>query len=255
MIENLFRLDGKVALVTGGSRGIGLMLTQGLVESGAKVYISSRSADVCSEVAAKMNDLGGGECVPLPADLSNLENIEALVRSLSELEPQLDILINNAGATWAAPLGEYPEKGWDKVMDLNVKSPFFLTQALLPMLKKSGSKEDPSRVIMISSIAAVSAESISSYSYGPSKAAIAQLGKVLARDLAKDHILVNTIAPGIFESKMTSYFDLDALAKQNLVGRIGRPEDLAGLVIYLCSRAGSFVVGNYIPVDGGHLIK
>jgi len=255
MIENLFRLDGKVALVTGGSRGIGLMLTQGLVESGAKVYISSRSADVCDEVAAKMNSLGKGECVSLPADLSTLENISALAQSLSDLEPQLDILINNAGVTWGAPLEEFPEKGWDKVMDLNVKSPFFLTQALLPMLKKSGTQNDPSRVIMISSIAAVSSQSISSYSYGPSKAAIAQLGKMLARDLADDNILVNTIAPGIFESKMTSHFDLDGLAKMNLVGRIGRPEDIAGLVIYLCSKAGSFMVGNYIPIDGGHLIK
>jgi len=140
-------------------------------------------------------------------------------------------------------------------MNLNVKSPFFLTQALLPMLKKGGSLEDPSRVIMISSIAAVDSESISAYSYGPSKAAIAQLGKMLARDLAKDHILVNTIAPGLFASKMTAYMDYEAQAKNILVGRIGRPEDIAGLVIYLCSKAGSYVVGNYIPIDGGHLIK
>ncbi len=255
MIKDLFRLDGKVALVTGGSRGIGLMITQGLIESGAKVYISSRSADTCSRVADEMNALKQGECVALPADLSKLENIEALVEAFSKLEPHLDILINNAGASWGAPLGQFPEKGWDKVMDINVKSPFFLTQALLPLLKGKASQEDPSRVIMISSIAAVSSDSISAYSYGPSKAAIAQLGKQLARDLVKEHILVNTIAPGVFESKMTSHMDMDAVAKFVPVGRIGHPRDIAGLVIYLCSKAGGFMVGNYLPIDGGHLIK
>lgn len=255
MIKDLFRLDGKVALVTGGSRGIGLMITQGLIESGAKVYISSRSADTCSRVADEMNALKQGECVALPADLSKLENIEALVEAFSKLEPHLDILINNAGASWGAPLGQFPEKGWDKVMDINVKSPFFLTQALLPLLKGKASQEDPSRVIMISSIAAVSSDSISAYSYGPSKAAIAQLGKQLARDLVKEHILVNTIAPGVFESKMTSHMDMDAVAKFVPVGRIGHPRDIAGLVIYLCSKGGGFMVGNYLPIDGGHLIK
>ena len=255
MIENLFRLDGKVALVTGGSRGIGLMITQGLIESGAKVYISARSVETCEQVAAEMNALKQGECIALPADLSKLENIQALVQSFSKLEPHLDILINNAGATWGAQLGKFPEKGWDKVMDLNVKSPFFLTQALLPLLKSGASQEDPSRVIMISSVAAVSSDSISAYSYGPSKAAIAQLGKILAKDLVKEHILVNTIAPGVFESKMTSHMDLEAVAKETLVGRIGRSTDIAGLVIYLCSKAGGFMVGNYIPIDGGHLIR
>lgn len=255
MIENLFRLDGKIALVTGGSRGIGLMITQGLIESGAKVYITARSVDACRKVAAELNALNQGECIALPADLSKVENINALVQSISELESHLDILINNAGTSWGAPFGQFPEKGWDKVMDLNVKSPFFLTQALLPLLKNRANQEDPSRVIMISSIAAVSSESITAYSYGPSKAAIAQLGKMLARDLVKDHILVNTIAPGFFESKMTAFMDLEAAAKDTPVGRIGRPTDIAGLVIYLCSKAGGFMVGNYIPVDGGHLIK
>lgn len=254
MIKDLFRLDGKVALVTGGQRGIGAMITQGLIESGAKVYISARSADVCESFAKEMNALGQGECIALPADLSKLENIEALVQELSSRETQLDILINNAGVSWGAPLGQYPEKGWDKVMDLNVKSPFFLTQSLLPLLKAGATQEDPSRVIMISSVAAVSANSISAYAYGPSKAAIAQLGKVLAKDLVKENILVNSIAPGIFESKMTASFDLDAAAKMTPVGRIGRPEDIAGIVIYLCSRAGGFMVGNYLPLDGGYLL-
>ena len=255
MVKDMFRLDGKVALVTGGSRGIGLMITQGLIESGAKVYISSRSADVCEQVAKEMNALNQGECVALPADLSKLENIQALAQALSDREAHLDILINNAGATWGAPLGQFPEKGWDKVMDLNVKSPFFLTQALLPLLKGRATPEDPSRVLMISSVAAVSSESLSAYSYAPSKAAIAQLGKVLSRDLVKEHILVNTIAPGLFESKMTSHVDYGAAAKATPVGRIGRPEDIAGLVIYMCSKAGGFMVGNYIPLDGGFLIK
>ncbi|MDG2450585.1 MAG: SDR family oxidoreductase, partial [Saprospiraceae bacterium] len=168
---------------------------------------------------------------------------------------QLDILINNSGATWGAPLGEFPEKGWDKIMDLNVKSVFFLTQALLPMLKTSASKDDPSRVVNISSVAAVDADSISSYSYGPSKAAVMQLTKILARDLIKDQILVNAIGPGLFPSKMTAYVDESLHEKLVPIGRSGRPEDIAGLVIYMCSRAGSFMTGNYVPLDGGFLVR
>ena len=254
MIENLFRLDGKVAVVTGGSSGIGKMITQGLIESGAKVYITARTVKTCNQVAEEMNALKQGECIAIPSDLSKVEHIRAFAQSIAELESHLDILINNAGATWGAPIEQYPEKGWDKVMNINVKSPFFLTQALLPLLKGNASLEDPSRVIMISSAAAVSSESLSAYSYGPSKAAVAQLGKLLAKDLVKDHILVNTIAPGVFESKMTSHMDLETASKEILVGRIGRPEDIAGLVIYLCSKAGEFMLGNYIPIDGGHLI-
>jgi len=255
MVDKLFRLDGKVALVTGGSRGIGEMMVQGLVESGAKVYISSRKAAVCAEVADKMNALGQGECIALPADLSTIENINQLADALKEKEDHLDILINNAGASWGAPLGEFPEKGWDKVMNINVKSPFFLTQALLPLLKAKAAQENPSKVIMISSVAAVDSYSQSAYSYGSSKAAIAQLGKMLARDLAKDHILVNSIAPGVFPSQMTTHMDMDMISKINPVGRVGRPEDLIGLVIYLCSKAGEYMTGNYIPIDGGFLIK
>jgi len=255
MIENLFNLEGKTALVTGGAKGIGAMITQGLIESGVKVYISSRSADACKDFAEKMNTLGKGTCEAIPADLSKTEYIEDLVNSLLEKENKLDILVNNAGATWGAPLGKFPEKGWDRVMDLNVKGVFFLTQGLLPILKKAATSEDPGRVIMISSVASVSSDSISSYSYGPSKAAVTQLGKILSRDLASDHILVNTIGPGFFESKMTAHFDKEALAKINPVGRIGNPTDIAGLVIYLCSKAGSFMTGNFIPLDGGFLIK
>ena len=253
MIENIFDLNGKVALVTGGARGIGAMITEGLVESGVKVYISSRSADALVAFADKMNEKG--ECIPLPMDLSKLENIESLAADLNSKEEKLDILINNSGATWAAALGEFPEKGWDKIMDLNVKSVFFLTQSLLPMLKRSASKEDPSRIINISSVAAVDADSISSYSYGPSKAAVTQLTRILARDLIKDQILVNAIGPGLFPSKMTAYIDESFHEKIVPIGRAGRPEDIAGLVIYMCSRAGSFMTGNYVPLDGGFLVR
>lgn len=255
MIENIFRLDGKTALVTGGSRGIGFMIAQGLVESGAKVYITARSIETCDTAATQLNAISPGKCIALPADLSKIENMQTLVKELSKLESHIDILVNNAGTSWGAPFDQFPEEGWDKVMNLNVKSPFFLTQALLPLLKYQATHEDPSRVIMISSIASISAESINAYSYGPSKAAVAQLGKMLARDLVKDHILVNTIAPGLFKSKMTSYLDYGEEAKNIPVGRIGRPEDIAGLVIYLCSKAGGFMIGSYIPIDGGYLIK
>jgi len=255
VIENLFSLEGKTALVTGGAKGIGAMITQGLIESGAKVYIASRSAEACNAFAEEMNALGKGTCVALPTDLSSVENIDGLAKELSNRETALDILINNSGLSWGAPLGSYPEKGWDKVMNLNVKAVFFLTQALLPLLKNAASKEEPSRIIMISSVAAVDSESLSAYAYGPSKAAVAQLGVQLSRDLAKDHIRVNTIAPGIFESKMTKHFDLEEAAKQKPVGRIGRPTDIAGTVIFLSSKAGSFMTGNYIPLDGGFLIR
>jgi len=255
MIENLFSLKNKVVLVTGGAKGIGAMITQGLVESGAKVYIASRSGDACQAFANEMNALGKGTCIGASVDLSNMDSINGLVQEISKNEEGIDILINNSGASWGAPLGEFPEKGWDKVMDLNAKGVFFLTQAMLPLLKNAGTHEEPSRIVMISSVAAVSSESLSSYSYGPSKAAVMQLAKILAKDLAKDKILVNTIGPGVFESKMTSHFDLEEMAKAHPVGRIGKPTDIAGLVIFLCSKAGSFMTGNYIPLDGGFLIK
>lgn len=253
MIENLFNIKGKVALVTGGAKGLGAMITQGLVEAGVKVYISSRSAIDCEAFAEKMNKIGN--CVALPMDLSVVENVQKLAAQLAEKEDKLDILVNNSGASWGAKLGEFPEKGWDKVMDLNVKSVFFLTQSLLPLIKAAGTAEDPSRIINISSIAAVNNDSLSAYSYGPSKAAVKQLSKLLAKDLIKDHILVNAIAPGFFPSRMTAHYDIEQLKAATPIGRVGRPTDIAGLVIYLCSQAGSFMTGNYIPIDGGFLFK
>ncbi len=255
LTENLFSLEGKIALVTGGAKGIGAMISQGLIEAGAKVYVSSRSAEDCASFAKKMNEMKANSCVALAVDLSKTENIDQFVNVLSEKEDSLDILINNAGATWGAPLEEFPEKGWDKIMNLNVKGVFFLTKALLPMLKKNADLEDPSRIVMISSVAATSSNSMMSYSYGPSKAAVTQLGKMLAKDLVKDHILVNSIGPGFFPSKMTAHFDIEQMIQFHPVGRVGRAEDIAGLVIYLCSKAGSFMTGNYIPLDGGFLIN
>ncbi len=252
MIEGLFRLDGKVALVTGGAKGIGAMITQGLVESGAKTYISSRSASACEAFAQEMSQYG--TCIALPMDLSNLDNIERLCQQIGEKEEKLDILINNSGVSWGAKLGEFPEKGWDKVMDLNVKSLFFLTQGLLPMIKAASSPESPGRIINISSVAARIAGGLDAFSYNASKAAVENLTKVLANKLAKDHVLVNAIAPGFFPTKMTSHFDEKELIKHIPLNRTGNPTDMAGLAIFLCSKASNFMTGTYIPIDGGQLI-
>jgi NAD(P)-dependent dehydrogenase (short-subunit alcohol dehydrogenase family) len=252
MIENLFNLEGKTALVTGGAKGIGAMITQGLVESGVKVYISSRSAAACEAFAEKMSQYG--TCIPLPTNLLSLENISELAAKLSEKEDKLDILINNSGVSWGAPLESFPEKGWDKVMDLNVKSVFFLTQSLLPLLKAASSTENPGRIINISSIAGITHGGLQAISYNASKAAVNQLTKVLAHELASKKILVNAIAPGFFPTNMTAHFDKEQLEKASPIHRVGQPTDIAGLVIYLCSKAGSFMTGNIIPLDGGLLV-
>ena len=255
MIEQLFTLQGKTALITGGGKGIGAMMTQGLIESGADVIIASRSLETCEAFAAEMNKLGKGKCTGMTVDLSSVENITTFAEKLSDQVGHLDILINNSGASWGAPLEDYPEKGWDKVMDLNVKAVFFLTKSLLPLLKKQASQENPSRIVMISSVAAVSPDSMMAYSYGPSKAAVKQLGKELAKDLVTDHILVNTIGPAVFESNMTKAFDMTQMAALHPVGRIGKATDIAGLAIFLCSKASSFITGTYIPLDGGFLLR
>lgn len=252
MIENLFDLSGKIALITGGAKGIGAMITRGFVEAGAKVYISSRSAEACEAYAKEMSAIGS--CIALPMDLSTVENINALIAGLSKRESQLDILVNNSGVSWGAPLGQFPEKGWDKVMDLNVKSLFFLTQGLLPLIKAGSTAKTPGRVINISSIAAINAAGLDAFSYSASKAAVMQLTRVLANKLAKDHVLVNSIAPGFFPSKMTKHMDLDQLSKHVPLRRVGQPTDIAGLAIFLASNASSYMTGTFIPVDGGLLI-
>ena len=257
-MKNLFSIEGKTALVTGGSRGIGEMIAAGFLANGAKVYISSRKAETCDATAKRLQEEYGGECISLPADLSNLEGIESLVGQLSDTS--LDILVNNAGASWGEPIDEYSEKGWDKVMDTNVKGVFFLTQKLLPLLRSSGTAEDPSRVINIGSIDGIKTGLFDAFSYGPSKAALHHLTRVLAASLVKENIIVNAIAPGPFPTWMLSTgvggggdLDIDwaAVGDYNPRGRVGTPEDIAGLAIFLCSRAGAYTVGETITCDGG----
>ena len=257
-MKNLFSIEGKTALVTGGSRGIGEMIAAGFLANGAKVYISSRKAETCDATAKRLQEEYGGECISLPADLSNLEGIESLVGQLSDTS--LDILVNNAGASWGEPIDEYSEKGWDKVMDTNVKGVFFLTQKLLPLLRSSGTAEDPSRVINIGSIDGIKTGLFDAFSYGPSKAALHHLTRVLAASLVKENIIVNAIAPGPFPTWMLSTgvggggdLDIDwaAVGDSNPRGRVGTPEDIAGLAIFLCSRAGAYTVGETITCDGG----
>lgn len=264
-IDQLFSVKGKVALVTGGSRGIGEMIAAGLLANGAKVYISSRKADICDATAERLAAEYGGECVSLPADLSNLDGIGQLVAELAKREPSLDILVNNAGASWGAPLDEFPEIGWDKVMDTNVKGVFFLTQQLLPLLEAAATNDDPARVVNIGSVDGIRTPGFDTFSYGPSKAAVHALTSQLASHLVKRDIIVNAIAPGPFPTWMLSTgvggggdvegTDWDAVGRVNPRGRVGTPEDIVGLTIYLCSRAGAYTVGEVITCDGGSVIS
>lgn len=252
MIENLFSLKGRVALVTGGSRGIGKMIARGFLESGAKVYISSRKADACDAAAGELSAFG--PCIPLPQDVSTVAGCQALAAKINELENgKLDILVNNAGAAWAAPFEEFPENGWDKVMDLNVKSPFFLTQALHGALKNAASAERPAKVINIASIDGIRLNPWETYSYHASKSGLLYLTKRMAARLIKDRIVMTAIAPGPFASEMNKAArdHGDAVAARTPAGRIGRDEDMAGAAIFLASKAGDYVVGDSIAVDGG----
>jgi NAD(P)-dependent dehydrogenase (short-subunit alcohol dehydrogenase family) len=252
ILDRLFGVEGKTVLVTGGSRGIGLMIARGFVEAGARVFISSRKADVCEEVAAELSTLG--TCFALPADLQTEEECLALAAAYREREPALHVLVNNAGANWGAPLATFPAPAWDKVLNLNVKAPFFLTRALLPELEAAASDDDPARVINIGSIDGIQVPDLHTYSYSASKAAIHHMSRVLAKELGPRHITVNAIAPGPFESKMmaeTLRNFGDAIAASSPLQRIGRPDDMAGVALYLASRAGSYVTGAVLPVDGG----
>ncbi|NNE83999.1 MAG: SDR family oxidoreductase [Alphaproteobacteria bacterium] len=254
-VKDLFSVAGKVALVTGGSRGIGLMIARGLVENGVRTYISSRSAEACDEAVAEL--AAHGDCVALPADLSRMEEVERLAGEIIAREDKLDILVNNAGAAWGAQIGEVPEIGWDKVMDLNAKSLFFLSQALLPSLEAAGTNDDPARIINIGSVDGLAIPKLETYSYPASKAAVHHLTRVLAHQLGKRNITVNAIAPGPFESKMMDYTLAnyrDDIEQTLPRGRLGTPEDIAGTVIYLSSRAGAYTTGVVIPVDGGSLV-
>lgn len=251
-IDNLFGLEGKVAIVTGGSRGIGLMAARGLLQAGARVYIASRKSDAVTAAVAELEEFG--TVTGLSADLSTEAGCKAFADEIKAREDRIDILVNNAGATWGAPLEEFPAAAWDRVFDVNVKAPFFLTQAFLPLLEKSGSQDDPARIINIGSIDAIHTPQHEAYSYGPSKAAIHQLTRVLAAKLGDKWITVNAIAPGPFESKMMASRLAEAgdeIAAYSRLNRIGRPDDIAGGVIFLSSRAGSYLTGAIIPIDGG----
>lgn len=264
-IQHLFSIDGKIALVTGGSRGIGEMIAAGFLANGAKVYISSRKADACDATAARLTEQFGGECISLPGDASTIEGVEALTAELSGRESQLDILVNNAGVSWGAPLEEFPEIGWDKVFNTNVKGVFFLTQRLLPLLEAAGTPDDPARVINIGSIDGIRAPIFETFSYGPSKAALHTLTQQMAAKLAPRNVIANAIAPGPFPTWMLSTgvgtggdvdgTDWDAVGRGNPRGRVGTPEDIAGLAIFLSSRAGAFTVGAVITCDGGTVVS
>ncbi|MFP4511477.1 MAG: SDR family NAD(P)-dependent oxidoreductase [Acidimicrobiales bacterium] len=262
-LENLFDIAGKTALVTGGSRGIGEMIAAGLLANGVTVYISSRKAEVCDATAERLQNEYGGTCVSIPADLSKLEGIDGLTAALKGHTDSIDILVNNAGASWGATLDEFPENGWDKVMDTNVKGVFFLTQRLLPLLEKNATDEDPSRVINIGSVDGLTAPAWDTFSYSTSKAAVHHLTRHLAAHLTARNITVNAIAPGPYPTWMLSTgvgtggdvegTDWDLIGRGNPRGRVGTPEDITGLVVFLSSRAGAYTVAEVITTDGGQI--
>jgi NAD(P)-dependent dehydrogenase (short-subunit alcohol dehydrogenase family) len=250
-MKDLFSLQGRVALVTGGSRGIGRMIATGFLHQGVKVYISARKAAACDATAEELSKIG--TCISLPADVSSVEGARALAAQVMEREPALDILVNNAGAAWGEAFDTFPESGWDKVVDLNMKAPFFLTQALHAHLRKAASAQRPAKVINIASIDGISVNMWETYSYSASKAGLIHLTKRMALRLAQDHIVMSGIAPGPFASDMNRQArdHADEVAHRVPAGRIGEPEDMAGAAIFLASRAGDYVVGETIVVDGG----
>ncbi|MGW0809407.1 SDR family oxidoreductase [Nonomuraea sp. NPDC002799] len=243
----LFSVEGKTVVVTGGSRGIGRMIAAGFVAAGATVYLSARKTADVEKTAAELG------CTAVPADLSTPEGVERLV---SAVDGPLHVLVNNAGATWGAPLEEYPEAAFDKLWNINVKSVFYLTQRFLPQLRAAASADDPARVINVGSVDGIRVPVLPSYAYSSTKSAVHMLTRHLAKHLAKEHITVNAIAPGPFESKMMAFALNDpdtreAIASNVPLGRIGRPDDMAGTAIFLASRAGAYLTGTVIPVDGG----
>ncbi|MEY2883356.1 MAG: hypothetical protein RL490_1080 [Pseudomonadota bacterium] len=254
METDLFAIAGKTALITGGSRGIGAMIAKAYADAGARVYVAARKADELNQLVAAIGDRGS--CVAIVADLATIEGVQKLAAAFAAQESQLDILVNNAGATWGAPIESFPESGWDKVMDLNVKAMFFLTQALLPHLRASASPAEPARVINISSANALRYSHMDNFSYSTSKAAVLALTQHLSATLAREHILVNAIAPGFFPSKMTDFLlavpESRARAEAAVpVKRVGEPDDIGGTAIYLASRASRYMSGACLLLDGG----
>src|SRR6185437_12846940 len=254
MLKDLFSLKGRVAVVTGGSRGIGKMIAAGFLSQGAaKVYISARKAGACEATAKELTAEYGGQCIALPIDISTMAGIEMLAAEIKKREPKLDILVNNAGAAWGAEFDEFPESGWDKVMNLNVKTPFFLTKALAAPLRAAASAERPAKVINIASIDGIFVNPQETYSYAASKAGLIHLTRRMALRLIRDHVVVTAIAPGPFKSDMNraARDNEEEVATRVPSGRIGTDEDMAGAAIYLASRAGDYVVGTTLAVDGG----
>tara|TARA_Y100000768_G_scaffold324266_1_gene260933 strand:- start:1375 stop:2166 length:792 start_codon:yes stop_codon:yes gene_type:complete len=253
--QDLFNVSNKVVVVTGGSRGIGEMITSGFLANKSKVYITARKEEALVKKAEELSQKYDCECIPINGDISNTEGIDALVKFLNDAEPDgIDYLINNAGAAWGANYDDFPESGWDKVIDLNLKTPFFLTQKLTPLLEKKGTAEDPSRVVNIASIDGLHVPLMETYSYTASKSGIIHLTKHLAKTLVSRNIIVNAIAPGPFDSHMLGKavnFDYSFIAESVPRKRIGSPEDIAGLCMYLCSRAGAYTIGETITCDGG----
>jgi len=252
MTSKLFDISGKTALVTGGSRGIGLMIARGFVENGVKVYISSRKADACERAAEELSKYG--TCIPVARDLGKMDEVKALAADIKSREKKLDFLINNAGAAWAEPFEKFSEEGWDKLMNVNLKAIFFLTQGLLPLLRAAATKDDPARVVNIGSIDGILQPALESYAYSASKAAVHHLTHNLAKHLARENINVNAIAPGPFETKMLA--PVLATARDAIVGgmprgRIGEDDDMIGAAIFFCSKASAFVTGQVLAVDGG----
>ena len=254
-MKKLFDISGKVALVSGGSRGIGEMIAEGFVKNGVKTFITSRKADQCNETAKRLSQYG--DCISIPADLTDIKEIKKIKKIIQGKVDRIDILINNAGAVWAADFDSFPENGWDKVMDTNVKAMFFLTQELMDLLEKSATNEDPSRVINVGSIDGIGIPRAETYSYPASKAAVHQLTRVMANRLANRNININAIAPGPFESQMmksTLKSFGDEIINSVPRKRIGKPEDMAGAAIFLSSKASAYITGIVMPVDGGSLI-
>ncbi|MGY3486857.1 NAD(P)-dependent dehydrogenase (short-subunit alcohol dehydrogenase family) [Bradyrhizobium sp. USDA 4011] len=254
MFKDLFSLKGRVALVTGGSRGIGKMIAAGFLAQGAaRVYITARKAGPCEATAQELTAAYDGECIALPIDISTVEGCDKLANEIIKREPKLDILVNNAGAAWGADFDEFPESGWDKVMNLNVKSIFFLTKALAKPLRAAATHDRPGKVINIASIDGIFVNPMETYSYAASKAAVIHLTRRMATRLIKDNINVTAIAPGAFKSDMNraARDHADEVAQRVPSRRVGSDEDMAGTAIYLASRAGDYVVGNTIAVDGG----
>jgi NAD(P)-dependent dehydrogenase (short-subunit alcohol dehydrogenase family) len=251
MMQNLFSLAGRTALITGGSRGIGKMIAAGFLEQGAKVYISARKAAACEATAKELSALG--PCIALPVDASGAAGARQLAAAYLAREKSLDILVNNAGAAWGAAFAEFPESGWDKVMDLNLKTPFFLTQALHAALKANATAARPAKVINIASIDGIFVNPQETYSYHASKAGLLHLTKRMAKRLIQDHIVASAIAPGAFPSDMNrdARDRGDEVAKRIPARRVGTAEDMAGAAVYLASRAGDYIVGTALIVDGG----